>query len=188
MHRPMPPLRQSKPMAFALVLMLAGTAHGAGLSLRASGESAYLCTTVVERAHGAPVESNPARQRVDSHEATTLHIGDLPPGLNNNSPQFRKLTLRCWLRGPEEFGTEPDEGEASYSIDLRHDASLWDLGPANGVHDYWPPHDGRMVRFTLEPTGDPQRPIHISAASVLDEALGLRHYIVPNGFLTLDRD
>ena len=46
----------------------------------------------------------------------------------------------------------------------------------------------KMELNDLAQSVDPQRPIHISAASVLDEALGLRHYIVPNGFLTLDRD
>lgn len=183
---PMPSIRRSRSMVLAVALALTGTAHGGGLSLVAKGDAVFVCSTVVERSYGPPVQSRP--MRVDSHEPVAFDLGALPPGEKDDSPQFRRLTLRCWPRAPTDFDAEPREGEASYSIGLLRDDSLWKLGGANGAQDYWPPHDRRMVRFTLEPTGDPARPLHIVSASALDEVHGSRDYIVPAGWLTLDPD
>ena len=180
------PIGRSKPLAFAVALALTGSAHGAGLSLIASGDEAYLCHTIIERAYGATMYSKPVR--VDSHEPVAFYIGPLPPGEHGNSPQFRRLTLRCWLRSPTDFEVGLGYDEASYSISLDRDSALWQLGAASGAHDYWLPHDRRMVRFTLQRTGNPAAPLHIASASVIDELLGFRDYAVPNGFLTLDQD
>ena len=177
---------RSRPLALAVALALTGSAHGAGLSLIASGNEAYLCHTIIERAYGAPMVSKP--ERIDSHEPVAFYIGSLPPGEHGDSPQFRRLTLRCWLRAPTEFEVGLGDGEASYSISFDRESPLWDLGAANGVHDYWPPHDRRMVRFTLQRTDNPAAPLHIASASVIDEIQGFRDYAVPNGFLTLSRD
>ena len=147
--------------------MLCGAAQAAVLHLSTSGDAAFVCTAIVARNDATLVPAEPLQDRIAEGDSKYFDLGPLRFDQDDPSPDFRAITLRCWLREPTEYGTVVGNNERSYSITLRRIDQLWLIAdPSTGAYSFHPPRDDTVLSFELEATGDPQRAIRIVGASL----------------------
>ena len=163
-------LRRFKPLVLAALAapMLASSpaAHAAWLALTTHGNDVHFCSVSLTQRDGREVPSRTPRQWV-SHMPVLFDLGELPAGVNGDSPEFGALTVRCWVAARDWQGNEPHAGQASYSLTLgRHDGSWDTLDPRDNrvAREY--PRDGRHVSLILKRSGHDLRPIKITRASL----------------------
>ena len=172
---------RSMPLAAATLATVAGTlggtAQAAVLALSTAGDDTFVCRAIVSRNDGFLATAAPLKQRIAGKERKYFELGPLEVGDDDVSPNFRRLTLQCWMHDPLDFSTDVPNGARSYSIALNHDDALWvAFDAAHQTTSIQLPRDGTVVHFKLARTGSALHAIRIVSASLIEEHNDRLHY------------
>ena len=119
---------RSMPLAAATLATVAGTlcgtAQAAVLALSTAGDDTFVCRAIVSRNDGFLATAAPLKQRIAGKERKYFELGPLEVGDDDVSPNFRRLTLQCWMHDPLDFSTDVPNGARSYSIALNRDDAI----------------------------------------------------------------